>query len=148
LPHHTERNEFDRYKKFSLLRFLLQEIEKEIREMKKRLIATFMMIAMLAVMVPFTASTASAQTTRSYRSSNRTYTQRTYNQRVYKKPSFYSKHRNLINLGIGAGAGTIIGAIAGGKRGAALGALIGGGGAAVYTYGVKPKKKTHYYRRY
>jgi hypothetical protein len=105
------------------------------------------MIAMLAVMVPFTAATASAQTTKYYRS-NRTYNQRVYKQRVYKKPSVYSKHRNLINLGIGAGAGAIIGALAGGKKGAALGALIGGGGAAVYTYGIKPKKKTYYNRRY
>lgn len=120
--------------------------------MKKRLIATFIMIAMMAVMVPFTAGTASAQTAKYYRN-NRNYNQRAYNQRVYnqpvyKKPSVYSKHRNVINLGIGAGAGAIIGALAGGKKGALLGALIGGGGAAVYSYGIKPKKKTYYQPRY
>jgi outer membrane lipoprotein SlyB len=98
------------------------------------------MIAMLTIMVPFSVTTASAQTSRY--AHNRTNT-----QRVYKKPSFYSRHRNLINLGIGAGAGTLIGALAGGKKGAALGALIGGGGAAVYTYGIKPKKKRVYYAR-
>jgi hypothetical protein len=114
--------------------------------MKKRLIAAFIMTAMLAIMIPFTASTASAQSTRYYRS-NRDYNSRVYNSRVYKKPSVYSKHRNLFNLGIGSGAGAIIGAIAGGGKGAAIGALIGGGGAAVYTYGIKPKNKTHY-RRY
>jgi len=101
----------------------------------------------MAVMVPLTASTASAQTKRYYRS-NRTSNQRVYNQPVYKKPSVYSKHRNLINLGIGAGGGALLGALLGGKKGAALGALVGGGGAAVYTYGIKPKKKTYYNRKY
>ncbi len=115
--------------------------------MKKRLIATFIMIAMMAVMLPFSVTTASAQTGRYYNSS-RNYNQRAYNQRVYKKPSTYSKHRNLINIGVGTGAGAIIGALVGGKKGAALGALIGGGGAAVYSYGIKPKKKTYYNRRY
>lgn len=115
--------------------------------MKKRLIATFMMIAMLAVMLPFSASTASAQSTR-YNGNNRNYNQRVYNQRVYKKPSVYSKHRNLINIGIGTGAGAILGALFGGKKGAAVGALVGGGGAAVYSYGIKPKNKTYYHRRY
>ena|ERR1700733_12505998 len=113
--------------------------------MRNRLIATFVMVAMMAVMIPFTASTANAQNSRNYRSYNNG---RTYNERVYKKPSVYTKHRNIINLGIGAGAGALIGAIAGGKKGAALGALLGGGGAAVYTYGIKPKKNTRYYRRY
>jgi outer membrane lipoprotein SlyB len=120
--------------------------------MKKRLIATFMMIAMLAVMLPFSASTASAQSTR-YNGNNRNYNQRVYNQRVYnqrvyKKPSVYSKHRNLINIGIGTGAGAILGALFGGKKGAAVGALVGGGGAAVYSYGIKPKNKIYYHRRY
>lgn len=114
--------------------------------MKKRLIATFIMIAMMAVMLPFSAATASAQSSKYY--SSRNYNQRVYNNRVYKKPSTYSKHRNLINIGVGTGAGAIIGALVGGKKGAALGALIGGGGAAVYSYGIKPKKKTYYNRRY
>lgn len=100
------------------------------------------MAAMLAVMIPLTATSASAQ-----------YRDRGYNQKVYKKKNIYDKHRNVINLGIGAGAGALIGALAGGKKGAALGALIGGGGAAVYTYGINPKdkkKKQKYYnnRRY
>jgi outer membrane lipoprotein SlyB len=119
--------------------------------MKKRLIATLMMFAMLAVMIPFSASSASAQTTRYYNNRNysqRTYNQGTYNQRVYKKPSTYNKHRNLINVGVGAGAGAILGALFGGKKGAAIGALVGGGGAAVYSYGIKPKKKTYYRPRY
>ncbi len=110
--------------------------------MKKRLIATFIMIAMMAVMVPLMSVSASAQTKRSYRSN------RAYTQPVYKKPNIYQRHRNVFNVGIGAGAGALIGALAGGKKGALLGALIGGGSGAVYTYGIKPKKKVYYNRRY
>jgi hypothetical protein len=61
------------------------------------------------------------------------------------RPSYYRRHRNAINVGLGTGAGAIIGALAGGRRGAVLGALIGGGGAAAYTYGFNPKRR--YYRR-
>jgi hypothetical protein len=68
---------------------------------------------------------------------------RTYNS---NRPSYYRRHRNAVNIGIGTGAGAIIGALAGGRRGAVLGALIGGGGGAAYTYGFNPKRR--YYRRY
>ncbi|HEY0659068.1 MAG TPA: YMGG-like glycine zipper-containing protein, partial [Pyrinomonadaceae bacterium] len=61
----------------------------------------------------------------------------------------YKKHRNLINIGIGTGAGALLGALIGGKKGAAIGALAGGGGAAVYSYKIKPKTKRYYrVRRY
>jgi hypothetical protein len=51
----------------------------------------------------------------------------------YKKPSFWSRHRDLMTIAIGTGVGTGIGAIAGGGKGAAIGALAGGGGTGVYT---------------
>ena len=54
----------------------------------KKFIATFLMMAMMAIIVPFASITANAQTRRSY-----------------KKPSVYQKHRNLIKIGIGTGAG-------------------------------------------
>ena len=41
----------------------------------------------------------------------------------------------------GAGAGALIGAAASGKKGAAVGALVGGGGAAVYTYGIRRRRR-------
>ena len=63
------------------------------------------------------------------------------------RPSFYRRHRNLINVGIGTGAGALIGALVGGKRGALIGTAIGAGGGALYTYGIRPKKR-RYYRRY
>ena len=89
------------------------------------------MVAMMAIMIPLTATSANAQTTR------------------YKKPSIYKKHRNLINIGIGTGAGALIGALIGGKKGAAIGALAGGGGSALYSYKINPKTKRYYrVRRY
>ena len=97
------------------------------------------MMAVLAVMVPLTAS---AQTSKRYYNNGRT-----YNTRVVKKQNFYQKHRNVINVGIGTGAGAILGALFGGKKGAAIGALAGAGGSALYTYKLNPKTKK-YYRAY
>lgn len=91
----------------------------------KKYLATFLMMAMMAVMIPLMTGTANAQTT-------------------YRKPSIYKKHRNLINIGIGTGAGALIGALIGGKKGAAIGALAGGGGSALYTYKINPKTKRYY----
>lgn len=93
-----------------------------------------------------------------YKQSNRGYSPAYYQQPVYysqptyyrsyrsNRPSYYRRHRNAVNIGIGTGAGAIIGALAGGRRGAVLGALIGAGGGAAYTYGLNPKRR--YYRRY
>jgi hypothetical protein len=55
--------------------------------------------------------------------------------------SFWQKHRDKLTTAAGAGAGALIGGIAGGKKGAAIGALAGGGGAAVYTYGIRKRRK-------
>ncbi len=97
----------------------------------KKFIATFLTIAMMAIMIPLTASTANAQ------------------RRYYKKPSVYQKHRNLINIGIGTGAGALLGALIGGKKGALIGGAIGAGGSALYTYKLNPKTKKYYrVRRY
>ncbi len=104
----------------------------------KKFIATFLMMAMMAIVVPLSAS---AQTRYNRKSSNRTYTTRTY-----KKPSVYRRHRNLINMGIGTGAGALLGALIGGKKGALIGAAAGAGGSALYTYKINPKKR-RYYRR-
>ncbi|MGI8786744.1 MAG: glycine zipper family protein [Pyrinomonadaceae bacterium] len=79
-----------------------------------------------------------------YKNANyRTYSTQSY---VYKRPTFYQRHRNLINLGIGTGGGALIGALVGGRRGALLGTGIGAGSSALYTYVLNPKKR-RYYRR-
>ncbi|HEX8289520.1 MAG TPA: hypothetical protein VF556_16170 [Pyrinomonadaceae bacterium] len=95
----------------------------------RKYIATFLMMAMMAVMIPLMSTSVNAQTVR------------------YNKPSVYKRHRNLINIAAGTGAGALLGALIGGKKGAAVGAIAGGGGAAVYSYKIKPKNR-RYYRRY
>ena len=62
----------------------------------KKYLAAFVMMAMMAVMVPLMATDASAQTYRT-RTSERYYEEDDKN--------IYDKHRNVINIGIGAGAG-------------------------------------------
>ena len=98
----------------------------------KKFITTFLMMAMLAVIIPFAATDANAQT-----------------YRRYKKPNVYQRHRNAINIGIGTAAGAIIGGLLGGKKGALIGAGVGAGGSALYTYKLNPKTKRYYrVRRY
>ena len=55
--------------------------------------------------------------------------------------SFWQKHRDKLTTAGGAGAGALIGGIAGGKKGALIGAGVGGGGAAVYTYGIRKRRR-------
>jgi uncharacterized protein YcfJ len=95
-----------------------------------------MMMAMMAMALPVMTD---AQTTRRV-------ARRTTTTRVVNRPSFYRRHRNLINIGIGTGAGALLGGLIGGRKGALIGAAAGGGGSALYTYKINPKKR-RYYRR-
>lgn len=95
-----------------------------------------------------------ARYNRNYRRSNARnryydnyYSEPQYVYTTRRRPSFYRRHRNLINIGIGTGAGALIGALVGGKKGALIGTAVGAGGSALYTYGIRPKKR-RYYRRY
>ncbi len=90
----------------------------------KKFIATFVMMAIMAIMLPLAAN---AQTTR----------------RSYTRPNIYQRHRNVINVAAGTGAGALLGALIGGKRGAGIGTLIGAGGAALYSYKIKPKQRRY-----
>ena len=93
------------------------------------------MMAMLAVLIPFaTATSANAQTRRYYRSAP------VYSTYTYKRPSYYQRHRNVINMAVGTGAGMLLGGLIGGRKGALIGTLAGAGGSALYTYKLKPKK--------
>jgi outer membrane lipoprotein SlyB len=66
-----------------------------------------------------------------------------------RKPSYYRRHRNRINVAAGTGAGALIGGLAGGGKGALIGAGIGAGGSALYTYKLnKKKRKYRKVRRY
>jgi hypothetical protein len=64
-----------------------------------------------------------------------------------RRPSFYRRHRNAINIGIATGAGALIGGLLGGRRGVAYGLMGGAGAGALYTYKLNPKKR-RYYRSY
>lgn len=60
-----------------------------------------------------------------------------------RKPSYYRRHRNRINMAIGTGAGALIGGLAGGKKGALIGGGIGLGSSALYTYKLNKKKRKY-----
>jgi hypothetical protein len=134
----------------------------------KKFLVGLVVLFMLMVTLPFSADAQSRNCRRSY--SNRSYNNRnvsryrtnryanryrnsSYNRRsygtqsyVYERPSFYRRHRNLINLGAATGGGALIGALLGGKRGALYGTAIGAGSGALYTY-VLNKKQRRYVRR-
>ncbi len=59
--------------------------------------------------------------------------------------SFWQKHRDKLTTAGGAGVGAIVGGVAGGGKGAAIGAAVGGGGAAVYTYGIRKRRRSARY---
>ena len=101
----------------------------------KKFLAAIVLMAMMTIALPLSAN-AQIGRRNSYRA-------RTYSTNVYKRPSFYRRHRNLINVGIGIGAGALLGGLFSGRRGAAIGALAGAGGSALYTYKIRPKQRRY-----
>lgn len=124
----------------------------------KKILAGLLMFFVFAITVPVAVEAQTCRgrkyrkshAGRNYNARNRRQYNRGYATRGYtyeqRRPSFYRRHRNLINIGIGTGAGALIGGLIGGKKGALYGAAAGAGGGALYTYGIKPKKR-RYYRR-
>ena len=78
---------------------------------------------------------------RSYR---RSYYQPAVYYRTQRRPSFYRRHRNVINIGLASGAGALIGGLFGGRRGVAYGLLGGAGAGALYSYKIRPKQRRYY----
>ncbi len=118
----------------------------------KKLIASLIMMSFLAIALPISADAQCRRYTRSSKRSNvsrnyrtRNYTNRSYQTQgyTYKKPSFYRRHRNVINMGIATGGGALLGGLIGGRKGAGLGALIGLGSGALYTYKLNKKKRRY-----
>ena len=125
--------------------------------MKKWLLSLFCLLVVSVAAIPASAQTRS----RLNNQSRRGYEQRvgpTYNNEVYRDSRYRSnaynqypgdyyyddrstwdRSRDKITTAIGAGAGAAIGAMVGGKKGAIIGAIAGGGGAAIYTYGIRDK---------
>lgn len=119
------------------------DIEKGEKAVMKKFIFSFFIMSLFAGMLVFAApSSVQAQAQ-----------QKTYLRKVVrngkvryirvKKPSFYRRHRNRVNMALGTGAGALIGGIAGGGKGALIGAGVGAGSSALYTY-VWNKKKRKY----
>lgn len=114
--------------------------------MKKGLVTIFCLLVLM-----FTSLPVSAQTRRRF--DGRRFDQRVSQSRVLdgrryrwdRDRSFWERHRDKLTTGIGAGAGAVVGGVAGGKKGAILGAIIGGGGAAIYTYGIRDKERRRPY---
>jgi outer membrane lipoprotein SlyB len=107
----------------------------------KKILAAFIMSAMMVTMAIFAAPVSVAAQSYYVKKVRDRYGRTRY-VRV-AKPSYYRRHRNRINVAAGTGGGALIGALAGGKKGAAIGALIGAGGSALYTYKIKPKKRKY-----
>lgn len=116
----------------------------------KRIITSFLTLAMFAVMLPLFAAETNAQT-RCWTNSRGQRVCRNYERdrddydRDYERDrgNIYDRHRNVINIGIGTAAGAIIGGLIGGKKGALIGTAIGAGGSALYTYKINPKTKKY-----
>ncbi len=121
-----------------------------------------MVLFVLMVGLPLTSEAHPSCPRRYRRAAKRTYvsrsyvTRRSYVNRSYdapryyrtagyavNRPSFYRRHRNLINVGIATGGGALIGGIARGKRGAGVGALSGAGIGALYTYVLNKKRRRY-----
>jgi hypothetical protein len=82
-----------------------------------------------------------------YRGSRRTVSRASSRTAYYdyapRQRSFWQKHRDKLTVAMGAGGGSLLGALIGGRKGAAIGALAGAGGSALYTY--KIRKRSHRY---
>ncbi|HEX8639474.1 MAG TPA: hypothetical protein VF692_15500 [Pyrinomonadaceae bacterium] len=109
----------------------------------KKLVTTFMMLALLVGLVPLLLPvSAAAQQRKIYA---RRVVGRDGRVRYVRtaKPSFYRRHRNRVNVAAGTIGGAILGGLIGGKRGALIGGAAGAGGSALYTYKVRPKKRKY-----
>ncbi len=129
----------------------------------KKFLVGILMLMVLAIVLPLSVSGqsycrknfrgSSARYSNAYygnnyaRYRNRRSYRRNYRQPAYytayssRRPSFYRRHRNVINMAIGTGAGAVVGGLLGGRRGAGWGALTGAGASALYTYKIRPKRR-------
>jgi hypothetical protein len=113
----------------------------------KKFLIVFLVLLVFTVTLPLTADAQSCRrkvrkssASRTYRSTSR-YAVRGYT--AQRRPSFYRRHRNAINIGIATGAGALVGGLVGGRRGAGWGLLAGAGAGSLYTYKMNPKRRRY-----
>ena len=121
------------------------------RKMKKGLVSIFCLLVLTLTSLPVGAQTRYRRYEDTRRNEQRyddyRYRDRVYNGRRYRwdrDRSFWDRHRDKLTTGIGAGAGAVIGGAVSGKKGAIIGALLGGGGAALYTYKLRDNRRRRY----
>lgn len=121
--------------------------------MKKGLLSIFCLLVLTVTAIPAGAQTRYRRTDSSRRIEQRFDDSRfRVNGRRYRgwdrNRSFWDRHRDKITTAAGAGGGAVLGGLMGGKKGAIIGAIVGGGGAAIYTYGIRDKDRDWRRRRY
>jgi hypothetical protein len=121
--------------------------------MKKIALSIVCLLALTFTAVPAGAQTRSRYTNRGTTYNRRYDSNRGYNNQVYRNDvyrgygrngyyrdrSVWDQSRDKLTTAAGAGGGALLGAALGGKKGAIIGAIVGGGGAALYTYGIRDK---------
>ena len=123
--------------------------------MKKGFVTLVCLLVLMVTSIPASAQRArrwnddryQQRVTSDWRYRNDAYNTRRYRSR-WDNRSFWDQHRDKLTTAIGAGSGAAVGAMVGGKKGAILGAIVGGGGAAIYTYGIRDKDNNWRRRRY
>jgi hypothetical protein len=106
----------------------------------KKAVSVLVLFALLAVIAPLSAEAQCGR--HRHRHGSRWHTHRSCIGDGHKHGrSFWQKHRDKLTTAAGAGAGAVVGGVVGGKKGAVIGALAGGGGAAVYTYGIRKRRR-------
>jgi hypothetical protein len=120
---------------------------EELDCLMKKFLVVFLALLVFTVTLPLAADAQSCRRKVRKSSASRTYrTQPRYAVQGYqaqRRPSFYRRHRNLINIGIATGAGALVGGLVGGRRGAGWGMLAGAGSGALYTYKMNPKRRRY-----
>ncbi|HEX8708106.1 MAG TPA: hypothetical protein VF723_07695 [Pyrinomonadaceae bacterium] len=107
----------------------------------KKSLAILIAAALLAIVLPVAAQAQCGNLR--HRHGNTWHTHRSCVGDGHKHGrSFWQKHRDKLTTAGGAVGGAAIGGIIGGRKGAAIGAITGGGGAAVYTYGIRKRRRS------
>jgi hypothetical protein len=116
--------------------------------MKKGLVSIFCLLALTFTALPVGAQTRYRRIDNGTRYEQRVSDSRYRGDYWNRDRSFWDRHRDKITTGAGAGGGAVLGGLLGGKKGSIIGAIVGGGGAALYTYGIRDDNNNWRQRRY